>query len=83
MKTYIERIESELGKGWAVVDLGTEDREYVEFSTKARAKQFRQLMGVLVGETIQERYDDYINGLIRIYEQMGLDGFAAVSEKHA
>lgn len=85
MRTSIERFESSLGKAWAVVDRGTEELEYVEFSTKKRAVVFKQMVSKLPGDTIQAKFDAFVDGLVASYVGMGLEPFAAfhtVGEYH-
>lgn len=78
MKTIIERFTTEHGKAWGVVDLGTENGDCVEFSTKARATTFRQMVGILPGETIEAKYHSFAEGIIQSYTDMGFQHITAM-----
>ena len=78
MKTVIVRFDSQLGRQWVVVDRGTENGDCVEFSTKARATTFKQMVNLLPGETIQAKLDSFANGLIQSYTDLGFQHMAAV-----
>ena len=78
MKTYIDRIDTSCGEGWGVI-VDDNSGNLIEFRTKKNATTFRKFIAKLDGETLQAKYDNYINGLITVYCQMGHDNNAAFS----
>jgi hypothetical protein len=85
MKTFIERIDTEWGAGWGVVEADDDCGELIEFRTRRNATEFRKSISKLEGNTLQAKFDTYTNLLIEIYQELGCtkeDAFAVVAEKH-
>ena len=83
MKTYIDRVDTNWGEGWGVILDGS--GEIIEFRTKKNATNFRKFIAKIDGETLQVKYDNYIDTLIDIYRNMGhnhSEAFSIVAHNH-